>query len=334
MPWKSSCSARTSSSGTIDDISGEYRAPNTRLATSVASTRSVSATPVRGCTSRTDGGSGSSLANRARTRLARSGYVAAQPRSAAQSAEQAIEGALRVPRKVERQAHVGRCHAVEHERADALAVLPQVDEPGPRPVRAAVDVDPLVAEERPDLVEVVHRDRGGVEARVGVVAGQALLQPLEADLVRLVEHGESVIVGLALQRIRPAGAALVDEHDVAIGLEPPEQLADLPRDLRCALSGTAREKEERIRPRVGAERRPDHDLERDAAAGSGDAVLEHVDGGRRVRRSDRRHSGRATGGRSRFVAARRCTPRGRGTTRRARREDVGRGSKERTRAPF
>ena len=67
-PWKSSCSARSINDGSTEEVSGEYSAPKIMPATTDARTSTSSATPVRGCTSRTRGRSFSSRANSARTR--------------------------------------------------------------------------------------------------------------------------------------------------------------------------------------------------------------------------------------------------------------------------
>ena len=199
-----------------------------------------------------------------------------------------VQGPLSVPREIEREAHVGGRDAVEHERAYALAVLPQVDQSCPRAVGPPVDVDACVAEMSPDLVEVVHGDGCRVITRIGVVACEALLQPLQADVVGFGQRGERVLVASAVERVRLTRAPLVHQHDVAIRLDPPEQLTDLASELRGPLAGAAGKKHQGIRRGIGAERWQHHNLQRDAASRACGAILEHVEPpaervGRRVR---------------------------------------------------
>ena len=78
---------------------------------------------------------------------------------------QAIERPLPVARHEQRQTHVGRRHAVEHDRANRGLVLPQVHQRRTCAVGAAVDVDLVVAEVVADVIEIVHRDGRGVETQ-------------------------------------------------------------------------------------------------------------------------------------------------------------------------
>ena len=169
--------------------------------------------------------------------------------------EELIERALGVAREKERQPHVWRRHAVENHRPDVRFMLAQVDERGSRPIRAAVDVDLVVAEECADLVEIVHRDRRRVQTQVGVFAEpfQAGFEANDALLVALIDLAQRVAVGAALERMRLAGTALVDEDDVAGGLDAAEQFANATRHLRGALARAAGEEEQRIGLSVVAE---------------------------------------------------------------------------------
>ena len=157
--------------------------------------------------------------------------------------------------------------------ADAIAVLAHVDERGARAVGAAVDVDLVVAEERADIVEIVHRDRRRVERQVGVVLRLAGLEAIERLLVGLHERLQRIVVVVAVERIRLAGAALIDEDDVAIVLHAAEDLADHLGQLGGALAGSAGEEEQRIGLRIGAERRQHDDVQIDLAALLGGAIL-------------------------------------------------------------
>ena len=117
--------------------------------------------------------------------------------------------------------------------------------------------------------------RGRVEAQVGVVAVQARSQPLEAACIvgSLSDCSESSF-GRAVERIGLAGAALIDEDDVAVGLDAAEQLRERRGHLRGALARAAGEEEQRIGLRVAAERRQHDDLQVDRAALARLAVLE------------------------------------------------------------
>ena len=221
------------------------------LATTRASTRTSSATPVRGCTIRTVGGA----CSRRRSRFA-DARRQLRERPLARGVglavgEELVERALRVARGEQRQPHVHRRDAVEDHRADVFAVAAEVDERGARSVRPAVQVDAVVAQIRANLVQVVHGDVGRVEADVGVVARETSLQAVEARLARFGHLAQRVRVRSAVQRIRLPGAALIDEDDVARPLDGAEGRANLARQLRRALAGPAGEEEQRISRATG-----------------------------------------------------------------------------------
>ena len=74
--------------------------------------------------------------------------------------------------------------------------------------------------------------------------------------------------------MRLAGAALIDEDDVAVGLHATEELANAARHLRRALTGPTGEEEQRVGLRVVAKRGQDDDSKVDRAALTGVAVFE------------------------------------------------------------
>ena len=111
------------------------------------------------------------------------GMPRATGRVALAVSQQLVERALGVAGGIQGQAHVRRRDAVENHRADAVAMLPQVDQRRPRAVRAAVQVDALVAKMRAHLIEIVHGDGRRVQADVGVISLQAAAQPLERGLL-------------------------------------------------------------------------------------------------------------------------------------------------------
>ena len=99
-----------------------------------------------------------------------------------------------------------------------LRVAPQVFECRTRSVRSSPEIDARCAELHAHRVEVVHRNPGGVLPRVGAQFTQAASQSFE--LVRRIECGrQRGLVIRAVERARLSRATLVDEHDVAAGIQ-------------------------------------------------------------------------------------------------------------------
>ena len=73
------------------------------------------------------------------------------------------------------------------------------------------------------------------------------------------------------------GAPLVDEDDVAAGLNAAKQLLEISGQFRGALARTAREKEQGIGGGIALQGREDHDLQRDFAAHFGGPVFPHIE---------------------------------------------------------
>jgi hypothetical protein len=167
--------------------------------------------------------------------------------------------------------------AVEDHRADAGAVLAQIDQRRACSIRSAIQIDALVAEIQKHVVEIVHRKGRRVEPDVGVVAGEAFLQSRERFLVRLCRFAKRAGVGPAVEGMRFAGPALVDQDDVAVAQHVAEHLADLTGQLRGALPGSAGEEYQRIRLLRAAERREDDDVEANPSARLRLPVLEHLE---------------------------------------------------------
>src|SRR5215204_3691018 len=155
-----------------------------------------------------------------------------------------------------------------------FAVTTKVDQAGACAVRAAVQVDAVVPEIRPYVVQIVHRDVGRVLAYVGVVAREAPLQAIETRLARLGHLAQRVRVGAAVQRIRFPGAALIDQDDVACALDGAKGAADLMGELRGALAGSAGEKDEWV-VSDRADRGQHDDPQADLAPGFGSAVFKN-----------------------------------------------------------
>ena len=153
---------------------------------------------------------------------------------------------LRVASREERQPHVGRRDAIQHDRSHVLAVLPKVDECRASAVRPAVKIDAVVPENRADIVQIVHRDVCGVEANVGVVPVEASAKPGERCRAPLGHLAKRAGTGPAVQGIGLSGSALIDQHDVPRPLNLAEDAADLAGQLGRGLSGSSGQKEQRI----------------------------------------------------------------------------------------
>ncbi len=218
-----------------------------------------------------------------------------QAASAAQRAKCASSAASRLRAWSAPSASSGRHHAVEHNRASAVRVSPQVLERHARAVRDADEVDLLGTDRGPNRLEVEHRVAGGVEPRVGIQAGEATLgEPTAGRRI-----AERVLVGArfglrAGELVRPPGAALVHQHHVALAQDVAEGSGRDRKGLERRLAGTTREHEHRVRP--GTLRATGHERQRelDLAARRSRTVLRHRepraiggDGGRRARRRQR-----------------------------------------------
>src|SRR5215510_10898240 len=97
---------------------------------------------------------------------------------------------------------------------------------------------------RADVIQIVHGDVRRVETHVGVVSGQASLQAFDARLSWFRHLPERVRIRAAVQRIRLARPALIDEDDVARALDGAEGGADLTGELRGTLARPAGKKDE------------------------------------------------------------------------------------------
>ena len=82
--------------------------------------------------------------------------------------EQEVERVLAVGRHPLQDRHVERRRAVQDRDPDVVGVLAQVVLGEGPAIRGAVQVDRVVPEGRPDVVEVVGRDGARVEARVRI----------------------------------------------------------------------------------------------------------------------------------------------------------------------
>ena len=117
----------------------------------------------------------------------------------------------------------------------------------------------------PHGVEVPDRDPGGVLPEIAAEFLQAGAEPL--DLLRLLEGGaDRRLLDLALERVRAAGAALVDEHDVAPRIGLVQHRQHLPSGAGGGLAGATREDEHRIGLLVASDRRDHREADLDGRA--------------------------------------------------------------------
>ena len=177
---------------------------------------------------------------------AREGFPAGGIRGA--ELPELVEGALGVGGVRAEEGDVDRRCAREDERAHRGRMELQVDLCRRRAVGAADDVELPVAERRAHRVEVVHR------------------------------HPRPVLRHVAAAGVRSAGAALVDEQDVAFHVQPRQLLAQIGGLLGSGPSGPAGEIRDRVLPDGVRERREDDDAEPDRAPVRFRAVLRDDEG--------------------------------------------------------
>ena len=165
---------------------------------------------------------------------------AARRRGARRRSRIAVERAIARRPDVERDDHRRRRDAVEHDAAHAVRMAAQVFERDARAVGAAPEVDLRVAERGAHRVEVGD-PRGGRVLR-GVDAARGELLRARGGLRHRIELERRVdaVVGLergAGERRRAAGAALVDEHDVAVLAHAGQLRGERRRDSVAACPG-------------------------------------------------------------------------------------------------
>ena len=154
--------------------------------------------------------------------------------------EDLLERALRLARDVGPERERRRHDAVEHDGAHARRVPAQIMLRDARAVRHAVDVPLLDPERRAHALEVLHGDRGRIETRVMIELGDAGVD----DAVKLLGRRriERQVVGHFAGEAfgRAAGAALVDEDDVAVAARELERAAQLQVEIDRALARARR----------------------------------------------------------------------------------------------
>ena len=141
-----------------------------------------------------------------------------------------------------------------------------VDQRGACAVGAADEIDPIVAECFAYFVQIVHRDRRGIEREVRVKLRLALPHALYLHIGDVpLRHFffEDTRVHDAVEGMGRAGPSLVHEDHVAIFADLSEAAKLSWTDLACRRARTPGEEEDGIgqRRRIGC--RQYHDLQRD-----------------------------------------------------------------------
>ena len=136
------------------------------------------------------------------------------------------ERALGVQRHVRSERRTDGHDAVEDHAAHVLREAPQVLLRDARAVGGGVEIDAPVAERGAHALEVRDRQGGGVEGDVGAGAerGQAALRT--GGDVGETGAREAGGVVRAVEPVRAAGAALVEEHDVALAADARKHRCD------------------------------------------------------------------------------------------------------------
>ena len=190
--------------------------------------------------------------------------------------EHRVEGRLAVLWDALEDRDVEQGSPVQHDGPDMRPVLSQVVLGERRSVRGAVEVDPVVSERDPHIVEVVGGLGARVEARVGVESGQRLIQERGERHRHLVprEPGEIGSFG-PQQQVRVARASLIDEHDVSVPVDDGEQVRCARPALGRSASGPAGQEEDRIGLGIGRHRGDELDVEVDLSPIRVTSVLRH-----------------------------------------------------------
>ena len=119
-----------------------------------------------------------------------------------------------------------------------------------------------------DVVEIVHRDGRGVFRDVGFLLYESRQARNRFNTISGSSFSSRVAFFLrcvAFERVRFAGASLIDEDDIAVALDGPERIVQLAREFGGALAGSAGEEEERVFGVFTLQRGKDDDFERNFA---------------------------------------------------------------------
>ncbi len=195
-------------------------------------------------------------------------------RTAAQNAAQCLLG---IDRHRRTHGELGRHDAIEDERAHTSGEAAQVLLRDAGAVGNTVEVDALVAESCAHALKIRHRKTRGV-----VGGARARTQQIEAALrggedLRVGSLVEALLVLGAVEGIGGAGAALIDEYNVALALDTPERSRDACVERTRRLSRPAGEDEERIGLLAAADRRHAGHVQSDPAAARVLRILGHLE---------------------------------------------------------
>ena len=164
---------------------------------------------------------------------------------------------------------------IEDDTADSVRKAAQVLLRDYRAVRRAIEIDPVIAQCRAHPVEVLNGDAGGVEPNVGVRA-QRFETALGAGNDRRGRILREIVrVGRAIQRVGIAGAALIEEDDVAVTIDECEDRLEAGVEGGRTHARAASENEERIGTLARADGRHHRDPQRDLAPAGSGGILRH-----------------------------------------------------------
>ena len=170
-----------------------------------------------------------------------------------------------------------RGHAVEHYGRGVLREKFLVDHGGAGAVGAAPKRDFFGANGLAHQVDVPHGMVGRIKTQVGRLAQ---LGHAAVDLLGR-EHGARTfeqVAFVAVERVRAAGAAHVDQHDVAGAPAFVEEAENIRSERTGILTGPAGQKEKRRLAGCAIGRLQNGNLKRDFAAGRSRRILRHLEG--------------------------------------------------------
>jgi hypothetical protein len=189
--------------------------------------------------------------------------------------EHSLERALGTLRKIIGHELIRRSHALKNNRPHVLGMLSQVNQSRTRAVGAAKNIYLLVTEGGPHVVEIIRGNRSCVEQKVRgrLQFATALLHLFEREEITEVTLRVIRIEKRAVERVRAAGATLIEEHQIVLLTDLGEYLRYARRIFSGGRAGAAGDIEQWIRSTFTACRRQRHNFETNLAALSRGAVF-------------------------------------------------------------
>ncbi len=157
-----------------------------------------------------------------------------------------IQGALSILRGFGADRLLRVSHAVQNHGVDVRGVAAHVQFRDARAVGAAVQIDLLEAQGRAHVVQIAHRDAGGIEAHLRPKLGEAVDRRL-AQRRQRIRRLLPVLGIVARLLIGISRAALIQQHDGMIAVDAREGAAERHVHLHGALSRAAGQQKQRRR---------------------------------------------------------------------------------------